>query len=413
MTHGVETAGTAARGDDAGGRAAPGTAQRTALVRIGGVILVILLGWVLRATAIVTVPIVFAVFLAVVLAPVDRIIAARLPDAAAWLGRAAVVAVLLVALTVFFGGLVYAAQQVIDEVPRISDRLRSVLPDAVAAVEEMSPGGTPGKPATDGPGAAAPAADPAENGAGVLGSDTLGEALNRAVSVAGSWLVEGAAGLARQVAGAVGAFVAATVIVVFMVLLALGESDRWQRKIETLWPSASPDWQDAVAAISRKLRGFLLVRAAMGALTATLYAAWLWVFDIGLLSVWAVLTFLLSFVPNLGSLVSGVLPTLYALVTRDVQTALIAGLGLFAIEQVIGNFLDPRLQGRQIAISPLVVLVSVLVWGWIWGAAGALLAVPIMLGLIVTFAHVAALRPVALLLSNQTDHAGLDRSLRS
>jgi AI-2 transport protein TqsA len=72
---------------------------------------------------------------------------------------------------------------------------------------------------------------------------------------------------------------------------------------------------------------------------------------------------------------------------------------------------DPRLQGRQIAISPLVVLVSILAWGWIWGAPGALLAVPMMVGLMVVFAHIPALAPLALLLSNQTDRQGLDRAL--
>jgi AI-2 transport protein TqsA len=253
----------------------------------------------------------------------------------------------------------------------------------------------------------------ARSGEGATGGDALRNALNRAGSTAGTWLVDAATGLAQRIAGAVGTFIAATIIVVFMVLLALGETDTWQRKLESLWPRASDGWNGAFATVSRKLRGFLLVRAAMGALSAALYVAWLWLFDVGLLPVWAVLTFLLGFIPNLGSVISGILPTLYALVTKDLQTALLAGLGLFAIEQIIGNFVDPRMQGRQIAISPLVVLGSILIWGWIWGAAGALLAVPVMVGLMVAFAHIPALRPMALLLSNQTDHDRLARSLET
>jgi AI-2 transport protein TqsA len=139
---------------------------------------------------------------------------------------------------------------------------------------------------------------------------------------------------------------------------------------------------------------------------------WLYLFDVRLLPVWAILTLLLSFIPNLGSVLSGVLPTLYALVTKDFQTALLIGAGLFAIEQVVGNFIDPRLQGRQIAISPLVVLAAILIWGWIWGVAGALLAVPMTIAIMVACAQVPALRPLALILSDQTEEDELLDSLQ-
>ena len=380
-------------------------ARAPALTRIAAAILVILAGWVLHATAVVAVPIVFALFLAVVLAPLDAALTRALPGGTAWLGRAVVIALLLAGLAAFFAGLVYAARQVMGELPRIAEMLQRYLPEAMPAVKEI--GGAAGD------GAAGGVASASEAGAGASDRTVAGSfraVLNEAGSAAGSWLVSGATTLARGVAGAVGTFVAATIIVVFMVLLALGETETWSRKVETLWPDGA-DWHGAAKTISRKLRAFLLLRAAMGALTAVLYVALLWAFDIGLLPVWATLTFLLGFVPNLGSVISGILPTLYALATRDLQTAALVGAGLFAIEQVIGNWVDPRVQGRQIAISPVVVLVSILVWGWIWGAAGALLAVPIMVGLMVSCAHVPALRPVALMLSNQPDRAGLDRSL--
>jgi AI-2 transport protein TqsA len=231
---------------------------------------------------------------------------------------------------------------------------------------------------------------------------SLSDLVNQAGSTAATWAVEASTSLARRIAGAVGTFVGATIIVVFLVLLALSEGPTWRRKLGGLWPAGDNSWQHALDTMSRKLRSFLLVRAAMGLLSALLYVGWLSLFGLDLLLVWGVITFLLGFVPNLGSVISGVLPALYALVTRDLQTAALVSVGLLAIEQIIGNFLDPRLQGRQIAVSPVVVLVAILLWGWIWGVAGALLAVPVTVSLLVTFAHVPALRPVALLLSNQT-----------
>ncbi|RDC69935.1 AI-2E family transporter [Rhodovulum sp. 12E13] len=441
-----------------------GPAGQPAALWVGVAILALLLGWALRASAVVTVPIVSAILIAVVLAPLDRAIRCRLPRPLAWVGRVAVVGVLLLALAVFFAGLIYSARQVIEEMPRITGALEDLLPpglqemsvdrfvygggDAEATPPTAAPSNgagetadaTPSPPretgqpeaggAPAGEGAGSATADPsagasdaearAENGAGggaTAFSDpmlpqSLRDLVNQAGSTAATWAVEASTSLARRIAGAVGTFVGATIIVVFLVLLALSEGPTWRRKLGGLWPAGDDSWQHALDTMSRKLRSFLLVRAAMGLLSALLYVGWLSLFGLDLLLVWGVITFLLGFVPNLGSVVSGVLPALYALVTRDLQTAALVSVGLFAIEQIIGNFLDPRLQGRQIAVSPVVVLVAILLWGWIWGVAGALLAVPVTVSLLVAFAHVPALRPVALLLSNQTTTDELMASMR-
>ncbi|MFZ3585231.1 AI-2E family transporter, partial [Loktanella sp. DJP18] len=83
--------------------------------------------------------------------------------------------------------------------------------------------------------------------------------------------------------------------------------------------------------------------------------------------------------------------------------------GIFAIEQIIGNYVDPRVQGRQVSLSPLVVLITLLVWSWVWGVAGAILAVPITIATMIVCAFVPPLRPFALLLSNASDYDSLDR----
>ena len=439
-------------------------AGQPASLWVGAAILALLLGWALRASAVVTVPIVSAILIAVVLAPLDRSIARRLPRPLAWLGRAAVVGLLLLSLAVFFAGLIYSARQVIDEMPRITGALEDLLPPGLqemgvdrmiysggdaeatpptAAASEGSgetgdatPSGTRegqqpkngGAPAGDGAGSAteesaAGAPDAEANGQGSAGDgatafsapmlpQSLSDLVNQAGSTAATWAVEASTSLARRIAGAVGTFVGATIIVVFLVLLALSEGPTWRRKLGGLWPAGDASWQHALDTVSRKLRSFLLVRAAMGLLSALLYVGWLWLFGLDLLLVWGVITFLLGFVPNLGSVISGVLPALYALVTRDLQTAALVSVGLLAIEQIIGNFLDPRFQGRQVAVSPVVVLVAILLWGWIWGVAGALLAVPMTVSVLVTFAHVPALRPVALLLSNQATSDDLMDSMQ-
>ena len=124
------------------------------------------------------------------------------------------------------------------------------------------------------------------------------------------------------------------------------------------------------------------------------------------------LTFLLSFVPNLGSILSGILPTIYAFTTKDIGTAIAVGAGLTLIEQVIGNYIDPRVQGRLVAVSPTVIFAGLLVFAWIWGAPGALLATPVLIAAVIAFTHLDAMRPVALLLSNCGNYEELDGTVR-
>ena len=352
--------------------------------------------WALRALAPVAIAVVFAVFLAFVLRPVDRRVAEALPRRLAWLGRAAVMAVLLAVLALFIGGLVYAAQRVMGAMPAITDTLDRVLPAGM-----LEQDGSDGAE-TDG-------AAEATDGGGVF---DLPGSLELAGGAFGGWVTDVAMNLAQTVANMTGTFVAFVVLVLFLVLLALGEADTWTSKIETL--SRRHDrtkWHEAAALIATRLRRFLLIRAAMGVLSAVLYVGWLWIFGIDLLFVWAILTFILTFIPNIGSVISGLLPVLYAFLTADLGTAFAVGAGIFAIEQIIGNFIDPKLQGRQIVLSPLVILVAILFWSWLWGIAGAFLAVPMTSTILVVCAYVPALRPVALLLSNQRNEEELDEAL--
>src|SRR5690606_4682895 len=134
-------------------------------------------------------------------------------------------------------------------------------------------------------------------------------------------------------------------------------------------------------------------------LTAVMIAGWLLLVGMDLVFLWAILQFVLNYVPTLGSIVAGTFPAVYALVQFGAGKALLVIGGIVLIEQVMGNYVDPRLQGRTLDISPLVVLVSIVFWGWVWGVAGALLAVPLTATIMIVCAHIPALEPVALVLS--------------
>ncbi len=390
-------------------------------VRLWATILiaVILVGWALQALAAIMIPIVFAFFLALVVAPADNWVAARVPRRLRWLGHVAAMTAILIALALFVGCLWLSAQQVVGRFSSGSAGIASLLPDVTGgsatggsgaggeAAQTAASGGETGQAGTSG----SQGSDGA--GAGASGEDGLPRLLDALRQAGGSFagrLSDWASSAAGTVVSTAGSLVSAAVMVFFLTLLMLVEAPRWRDKLVTLiGASAREDTFDAIGVIAKRLRRYLLVRLVLGVLTAALYVGWLWFHGLDLLLVWGLLTVALNFVPTIGSLISGILPVIYAVVTRDPWTAAVIGAGILVIEQVMGNYIDPMIQGRQISLSPLVVLIVLLFWGWIWGVAGAVLAVPITITLLVFAAHVEGLRGIALLISDETDMKGVDR----
>jgi AI-2 transport protein TqsA len=227
----------------------------------------------------------------------------------------------------------------------------------------------------------------------------------------------GALGFVSGVAGSIvrslGTTLSLMTLIFFFALIMLTEVPTWRSKLSAATGGdMEGDWRETIVSAGQRFRWYLVVRTVVGVATAVLYGAWLLVFGVEFVGVWVVLTFLLSYIPTLGSLISGLLPFLFALATKDLGTAIGVGAGLLVIEQVMGNFVDPKMQGRELSLSPLVILFSLLLWGYLWGIAGTLIAVPITALIVVAFAHVEPLRPIALMLSGSDSYEALDRDVR-
>lgn len=130
-------------------------------------------------------------------------------------------------------------------------------------------------------------------------------------------------------------------------------------------------------AFSETIRGYMGVRAVLGLIAAVLDYALLQVLGVDYALLWAVLSFVLSFVPNIGFTLSLVPPTLLALVEGGWQEALIVFVGYQLINNVIDNVIGPRFVGKEMKISALLSFLSVIFWAWVLGPTGAILAVPL------------------------------------
>jgi AI-2 transport protein TqsA len=344
---------------------APGPRPAPAMLAtwlLGGLLAIALI-WFLRAAAAVTLPLVCGILIALAVMPVAAAVRRAVPKPLAWLGHVAAMAVVIAFLALFVGGISLAAHQVAAQAGALLPRLQQ----AVA--------GAPLAGLFDGP----------------LSPERLLGSLS---------------GYATAIVRSAGAILSGIVLIFFLTLLVLTEVDDWRAKTAAAFGDGRR-WAESAEAVGQRFRRYFLARLLLGALTGLLYAAWLALFGMPLLLVWAMLALLLNFIPTVGSLIAGALPVLFAFALRDVGTAAGIAVGLLAIEQVIGNLVDPRVMGRQLSLSPLIVLVSLLLWTWVWGLAGALIAVPTTVLLTIAFAHVPKLRRVALLFSNERDLDGL------
>jgi AI-2 transport protein TqsA len=127
------------------------------------------------------------------------------------------------------------------------------------------------------------------------------------------------------------------------------------------------------------MRAFVKVTAYMGAIVAGLETVMLLALGVPNALLWGLLSFFFSFIPFIGFVVALIPPTLMGLIVGGWETALIVLVAYVVINTLSDNLFKPRIMGSETNLSPLTVFLSVMLWGWVLGAFGGLLAVPMTL----------------------------------
>ena len=134
-------------------------------------------------------------------------------------------------------------------------------------------------------------------------------------------------------------------------------------------------------AFTDNLNRYLALKSWLSVATGALAAACLAVLGVDFPLLWGLLAFLLNFVPNLGSIIAGVPAVMMAFIQFGFARAGLVALGYVVINVVIGSVLEPRFMGRGLGLSTLVVFVSLVFWGWVFGPVGMLLSVPLTMAM--------------------------------
>jgi predicted PurR-regulated permease PerM len=186
-----------------------------------------------------------------------------------------------------------------------------------------------------------------------------------------------------------------------MVAFLLAEAGSLVSKLREI----SHDPNDAIArieGINRGINKYFSIKIAVSFLTGVLVYTLLWVVGVDHPALWAFLAFLLNFVPNIGSFLAAIPAILLALVQPELGggSALVVAVGFALINIVIGSVLEPRIMGRGLDLSNLVVFLSLLFWGWVLGPVGMLLSVPLTVAAKIILEAFPEGRPIARILGS-------------
>lgn len=170
-------------------------------------------------------------------------------------------------------------------------------------------------------------------------------------------------------------FMTTTTLVLVLMTFLLGETPLFRRNLDRL--NTSPEGKEKVVRAVMGIQRYLFIKTVASAVTGLLawgLCAWM---NVPFAFLWGLVAYLLNYIPTIGSIVAAIPPILLAMLLGTWgETFIVAG-GYLAINSAIGNCLEPLFMGKEFGISTSVVLLSVLLWGWVLGPCGMLLAVPL------------------------------------
>ncbi len=164
-------------------------------------------------------------------------------------------------------------------------------------------------------------------------------------------------------------------LILLFVLFILLEAFSLPDKLQAAYND--PEILNHFKAITSNVNHYMGLKALISLATGVLIWLLLTLIGVQFAGTWGVLAFFLNFIPSIGSIIAAIPAIIWALVQLGFPSALLTLLAYLAVNVIIGNFLDPRLIGRKLGLSTLIVFISMFFWGWVLGPIGMLLSVPL------------------------------------
>lgn len=202
--------------------------------------------------------------------------------------------------------------------------------------------------------------------------------------------------------GSVGSLLSSLFLVLVYTAFLFAEQPVMVKKLDALAanPAEANDMYGILTQIATQVQNYIWMKTLVSLATGLLsYLILIWV-GVDFAAVWALLVFMLNFIPNIGSILGVMLPALLTLVQFDTLTPFFfIAVGLGAVQFINGNIVEPALMGKSLNLSSLMIILSLTFWGLLWGIPGMFLSVPIMVMFAIVCAKFDNLRGIAVILS--------------
>ncbi len=208
-----------------------------------------------------------------------------------------------------------------------------------------------------------------------------------------------AAGFAGNTLLQFGNMVTKALLVVLTIIFMLLEGFRMPAKMTAALGQTDRTW-DGFRRFAKSVQKYLAVKTATSLATGLLAGLWTGILGVDHPVFWGLLAFLFNYVPNIGSFVAAVPPVLMAIVQFGAPTGLVVAAGYFAINLTIGGVIEPKFMGDSVGLSPLVVFMSLIFWGWLIGGVGMLLSTPLTISVKIALENYPTTRWIATLIGS-------------
>jgi predicted PurR-regulated permease PerM len=203
--------------------------------------------------------------------------------------------------------------------------------------------------------------------------------------------------------GSIFSFVSKLVLVViFLFFILLGKPFFKYKILKSFSDDKANQFSQITYSITGQIRRYLSLQFLISFVTGCLVWFVLVLIGVDFAVTWGALAFFLNFIPTVGSIASSIPPIILALVQfyPSLWPAVITLLSILTIQLGMGNGIAPKVLGDQLNLSPVVILLSLLFWGWLWGVVGALLSVPITAALKIVCENIASLQPISVMMGS-------------
>jgi len=197
-------------------------------------------------------------------------------------------------------------------------------------------------------------------------------------------------------------FVANAVLVILFIVFILLEASFFREKLEAAFDKRSDRIDQIGHYLMTQVTRYLTAKFFISLANGVVFAIAFYFIGLEFAILWGVIQFSLNFIPNLGSIVAGVAISLFALIQFwPAPGPVIMVVVVIVVVNILCNIFDPKIVGDRVGISPLMVLVSLVIWGWIWGLAGMILAVPMTVVIKIICENIPFMAPVSILLGSR------------